>query len=44
VIDEREKAKKGELVRGVSGGIEVTPQKRIQIPRLVHDVITIIDV
>jgi hypothetical protein len=29
----------------VSGGIEVTPQKRIlQIPRLVHDVIALIDV
>jgi hypothetical protein len=25
-------------------GIEVTPQKRIQIPRLVHDVISMIDV
>jgi hypothetical protein len=39
-----ERKQKGELVRGVSGGIEVTPQKRIQIPRLIHDVIAIIDV
>jgi hypothetical protein len=29
---------------GVRTSIEVTPQKRIQIPRLVHDVIDLIDV
>jgi hypothetical protein len=44
MIDERESKQKARLVRGVSGSIEVTPQKRIQIPRLLHDVIDLIDV
>jgi hypothetical protein len=34
----------GRYLGGVEVPIEVAPQKRIQIPRLVHDVISMIDV